>query len=125
MTLDERDHQSDEALRAAFAALRRADAREAPSFASVLAPRRQPRVRSSTAGLLLRVGVAAGIVLAAGVAHRDRAARRLTVPHEVVALVRWRPVTDALLATPGSELLRHPPSLSASMLDVAAGGDQR
>ena len=51
--------------------------------------------------------------------------RRLTVPPDVVALVAWRPMTDALLETPGRELLRQPPPLGASILDTGTGGNLR
>ena len=57
--------------------------------------------------------------------------RRLTVPHEIVALAAWRPATDVFLVTPGSTLLRSSPTLGTSLLgampvlDNRSGGDQR
>ncbi|MDQ6634741.1 MAG: hypothetical protein M3Z10_08295 [Gemmatimonadota bacterium] len=56
---------------------------------------------------------------------------QLTVPHEIVALVAWRPATDILLVTPGNELLRSRPTLGTSLLgampalDTSSEGDQR
>ncbi len=122
MTIDERE----EPLRAALADLRAADRRQAPAFAGVVA-RSVHGQRGSLAGPLLRLGAAAAVALAAGIGYHAYTLhqRRLTVPPEVVALVAWRPMTDALLETPGRELLRQPPPLGASILDTGTGGNLR
>jgi hypothetical protein len=48
---------------------------------------------------------------------------RLVVPKEVAMLSTWRASTDALLETPGLSLLRHAPTLGASLIDFT--GDYR
>jgi hypothetical protein len=122
MTSDERE----ESLRAALADLRAADRRQAPVFDSVVA-RSARGERDSLAGPLLRLGALATIALAAGIGYHAYTLhqRRLTVPPEVVTLLAWRPMTDALLETPGRELLRPPPPLGSSILDTGTGGNLR
>jgi hypothetical protein len=117
-----RDHD-DEALRAALQDLRVADERRAPSFQWVLARR---RTRPVGRGQLRRFAIAAGLVLAAGVAFRMATPRRvlLTVPSEVVALSAWRAQSDALLETPVRNLLRQP-RLGASLITSGMSGDLR
>ncbi len=123
MTPHDRD---DEALRSAFAELRVADERSAPSFEDILARRVS---RAPLVGAARRIALAAGLVLAAGLTYRAISARngRLTVPREVIALSAWRPGTDVLLETPGRSLLQHAPQLGASLIDVKlkGGGDFR
>lgn len=125
MTRYDRD---DESLRSAFAELRAADERSAPSFEDVLA-RRASSGRSTFTGASAgrRFAIAAGLVLVAGLTYRviDARAARLTVPREVIALSAWRPGTDVLLDTPGRSLLRHAPQLGASMIDVKLKGEFR
>jgi hypothetical protein len=120
VTRRDRDYET---LRVALQDLRVADERLAPSFQSVLAHRpTRPvgRVR------LLRFAIAAGLVLAVGLAYRMATPRRerLTVPSEVVALLAWRPQSDALLETPVRNLLRQP-QLGASLITPAMSGDLR
>ena len=114
-----------EALRAALEELRAADEREAPSFAAVLA--RPARKWSFARALPRRLAIAAGLVLAAGIAYRGSASRRdrLRVPSEVVALSAWRPASDVLLETPVTNLLRQAPPLGASLLNINLKGDFR
>jgi hypothetical protein len=120
--------RDDESLRSAFAELRVADERSAPSFEDVRA-RRAPSGRSvfAAASVGRRLAVAAGLVLLAGLAYRMIGARtaRLTVPREVIALSAWRPGTDVLLDTPARSLLRHAPQLGASLIDVKLTGEFR
>jgi hypothetical protein len=123
MTAHDRD---DEALRSAFAELRVADERSAPSFEDVLS-RRASRAPFVGAAAARRLAVAAGLVLAAGLTYHAIGVRaaRLTVPREVIALSAWRPGTDVLLDTPGRNLLRHAPQLGASLIDVKLKGEFR
>jgi hypothetical protein len=123
MTHHDRD---DESLRSAFAELRAADQRSAPAFEDVVA-RRVAAQPIGGAPAVRRLAIAAGLVLATGLAYRAIAARagRLTVPTEVIALSAWRPATDVLLETPGRSLLKHAPRLGASMIDITPPGELR
>jgi hypothetical protein len=125
MTPHDRD---DESLRSAFAELRVADERSAPSFEDVLARRASSgRLAFAGASAGWRLAVAAGLVLAAGLTYRMIGARtaRVTVPREVIALSAWRSGTDMLLDTPARNLLRHTPQLGASLIDVKLTGEFR
>jgi hypothetical protein len=99
----------DHELQEPFEALRREDARAAPSFQATLAAARVRRT-----GPLRRraLGLAAAAIVIAGVA----VALLLTRPgrHGMtidLATVRWKAPTDFLLALPGDELLRAMPQL--------------
>ena len=124
MTPRDRDYK---ALRAALQELRLADERDAPSFAAVLAHRASPPPQLPGRPQLRRFAIAAGLVLAAGLAYRGAATRRarLTVPSEVVALSAWRPASDVLLETPVKNLLSQAPQLGASMINTSITGDFR
>jgi hypothetical protein len=120
VTRRDRDYET---LRASLQDLRAADERRAPSFQSVLARRpTRPVARVRLRGF----AIAAGLALAAGLAYRMAAPRRerLTVPSEVVALLAWRPQSDALLETPIRNLLRQP-QLGASLITPAMSGELR
>jgi hypothetical protein len=121
VTQRDRDY---EALRATLHELRVADERDAPPFAAILA-RRSARLLARPNAR--RLAIAAGLVLAAGLAYGLFATRgrRLTVPSEVVALSTWRPATDVLLETPVRRLLAQAPRLGASLLDPGITGDFR
>lgn len=110
-----------EALRAALQELRVADERRAPSFQSVRA--RSVPLRSFGRVRLRRFAIAAGLVVAAGVAYRVAAParERLMVPSEVVALSSWRPASDALLEAPVRNLLRQPQLGASSILPMISG----
>ena len=126
-------HDGDaDVLRGALAELRAEERAEAPSFESVLARRTLERGLIRPPSLLLRLLAATLVFLLVGSAYRVIVAhRRLTVPHEIVALAAWRPATDVFLVTPGSTLLRSSPTLGTSLLgampvlDNRSGGDQR
>jgi len=121
MTPRDRDYK---ALRAALEELRVADEREAPSFDVIFA--RRPRSWSFARSLPRRLVIAAGLVLAAGLAYHLAVRReRLMIPNEALALSAWRPASDALLETPVSSLLRHAPELGASLLNTSSTGDFR
>ena len=112
----------DEEVRTAFANARDDDARDLPSFESVIqrssraaAWRATPRAWLVAAGVLIAVGAATY-----GVIQRQQ--DRLTVPSEVVALSAWRPATDVLLAMP-TDLLRAAPVMGTSILDPIPGRD--
>ena len=115
----------DERLRTAFAELRAADERDAPSFEALVAgrPPRRAQARSYRPPLV----IAAGLLIVAGVAYRSITARsgRLTVPNEVVALSAWRASTDVLLDTPGKSLFTEVPRLGASLVDTGITGGIR
>jgi hypothetical protein len=126
-----RDHEA-EGLRDALAELREEERAEAPPFADVLARRTHEPGLIPPPSILLRLLAAALVFLVVGTAYRAIVAHRpLTVPREIVALAAWRPATDILLVTPGSELLRAAPTLGTSLLgampalDTRSGGDQR
>ena len=128
MSVDRDDTPRDDVLRAAFAELRDAECAGAPTLACVLS--RAPARRLARTPVVRHVLAVVALVLVTVVAARAWSVRhvghrRLTVPPEVVAPVAWRSATDALLATPGHELLRRPPPLAASMLDVTNRGSPR
>lgn len=112
--------RDDEVLRAALADLGAADEADAPAFDAVLAripAPSQPRLH------VARLAIAAALVLVMTGVYQARLARRprLTVPSEVIALSTWRPVTDALLETPGRGLLGEMPPLGASLINITGG----
>jgi hypothetical protein len=80
---------------------------------------------------MLRLAVAAVVLLAVGSAYRAVThSDQLIVPREVIALASWRPSTDVLLETPGRDLLRATPTLGtsilgATVLDIRSTGDER
>ena len=99
-----------EAMRRLFTALRDADRRASPGFEAVLGRPRSP-VASAAALSSFMVLAAVTVIAAVVVAKRS---------HSVPAgptLSAWQAPTDVLLSTPGIEVLRSVPSISASVLD--------
>lgn len=119
-----RDDRADGAVREAIRELRAADERDAPPFGAVLA---RPRSHQPVGWRAGRLALAAGLVFAAGAGVVYRAVRpeRLTVPSEVIALSAWRPMTDVLLETSNSALLREMPRLGASLITPNYNGELR
>ena len=99
-----------DAMHRLFAELRDADRRASPSFAGVLS-RRRPPIASVRAASSIVAFAAAVIVLSIVVAQRLH-----SVPAGP-ALSAWQAPTDALLSTPGIEVLRSVPSVSSSIVD--------
>jgi len=102
-------------IRRRFAQLREAERESAPGFAKTYARARSRR--SSGAMQRVRplvVGAAAAVVIAA---VWLASARSLSHPAATPTIANWRAPTDALLRTPGSELLGAMPALSESVLD--------
>jgi hypothetical protein len=105
----------DDDLRERFAALRREDARSAPSFDRLLRTAARPAPRPTA-----RFAPAAGVVLAVaavffwGVRWHDRTARHA---EPVIPLADWHSPTDFLLETPGSPLLREVPRIGDPTLN--------
>jgi hypothetical protein len=100
-----------------FHALRREDAAAAPPFHATLAA---ARARAAAPPRLRRLRLAAGAVVAAGVAL----ALLFTRPHRHgvtidLATVRWEAPTDFLLELPGDTLLRALPELGRVRLPGA------
>lgn len=102
-------------LRRRFAQLRDADRERVPSFAQTYQRARARRSRSAVSRVRpLMIGAAAAVVIAAvWLAH----GRSITPSAFTPAIATWRAPTDALLETPGSELLGAMPALGASVLD--------
>ena len=103
-------------FRSRFAQLREADRERAPSFAQTYGRARARR--SWRAALRVRplvIGAAAAVAIAAaGLTY----SRSFSPPVHSPAIATWRAPTDALLRTPGSELLGSMPALGASVLDT-------
>ena len=102
-------------LRRRFAQLRDADRERAPSFAQMYErarPRRSWR-EALRVGPLMIVTAAAVVIAAVWLTHGRSFTPRAFTP----AIATWRAPTDALLQTPGSELLGAMPALSKSVLD--------
>ncbi len=114
-----------EQLRSAIREVRVADEREAPSFDAVLARR---AARSVDPWRVVRLALAAGVLLAAGMDVARRVAvwrARIVVPREVIALSTWRPLTAVLLETPNRTLLSETPRLGASLIAANYHGERR
>ena len=116
-------------IRDAIQELRSADGqgrRSAPSFESVV--RRRAQRNDAWRPSIARLAVAATLVIAAVFGYRAREgtrAERIVLPREVAALSTWRPMTDALLETPGRQMLRNPAPLGASIINVNFTGVPR
>lgn len=99
---------SDQEIRAQFAALSREDAQRAPDFERVL--KRSRRGPASGVGVLAAASfllLAAMVAAVVQISHRARRA-----PQEAtLSLADWRAPTDFLLNTPGRELLRTVPRI--------------
>ena len=105
-------------IRRRFAQLREADRESTPGFAQTYERARSrrssraiPRVRP------LVIGAAAAVVIAAIWLASARSFSHPTATPPIEAIAAWRAPTDALLQTPGSELLGAMPALSESVLD--------
>jgi len=103
-------------IRDRFAQLREADRERAPGFAQTYARTRRAgfaihRVRP------LMIGAAAATVIAVIWLANARSFSPSTATPAIAAIAAWRAPTDALLRTPGSELLGAMPALSESVLD--------
>lgn len=99
--------ENDRKLRELFAQLKEADRARTPSFrapATRAAPRRRPMVR---------VALAAAIVVVALVLARPDQTPRTTARLVDLGATGWRSPTDFLLNTPGSELLRSVPAVGS------------
>jgi hypothetical protein len=118
------DRQQDTELRARFDAQRRAEASQAPSFASMLARARgaaaaAPALTASRLKLR-RFGYASGLAAAAVIAallviprprsSEDAFEQTVRAFHSNPALGAWRSPTDGLLNVPGSQLISNVPS---------------
>jgi hypothetical protein len=102
-------------IRRRFAQLREADREHAPGFAQIYAHARSRSIsRPIHRARPLVIGAAAAVVIAA---IWLASARSLSHPTATPEIATWRAPTDALLRTPGSELLGAMPSLSESVLD--------
>lgn len=97
---------------------------DAPSLAAVLR-RRHVRGGPRTASPA-RLAFAAALVVAVVLGYRSIAhsLRReaMPLPREVLALSRWRAMTDVLLETPGRDLLRDTSPLAGSIINVNTTG---
>lgn len=103
-------------LRRRFEQLRAADRVRAPSFSETYARARERRERHWALRVQpLAIGAAAAVVIAAAwLAH----ARSFSPSAVTPTIGTWQAPTDALLRTPGSELLSAMPALGASVLDT-------
>lgn len=98
------DDQDDADLRQAFAALRREEAKAAPTFEAVRAQARgRPRRLAPLGGLLVAASVAAAIL---GIV-----VRRPDPPPPMASMEQWIAPTDFLLDTPGREILQTVPQI--------------
>jgi hypothetical protein len=105
-------------LRRRFAHLREADRERAPSFAQTYGAGRARARRRWRATLRVRplvIGAAAAALIAA---VWLAPARSFSPSEDTPAIANWRAPTDALLRTPGSELLGAMPALGASVLNT-------
>ena len=102
-------------IRRRFAQLRESDLERTPGFAQTY-----ERARSSSRSRAIHrvrplvIGAAAAVVIAAVWLASARSFSHSTTTPEIAT---WRAPTDALLRTPGSELLGAMPALSESVLD--------
>jgi hypothetical protein len=105
-------------IRRRFAQLREAERESAPGFAQTYARARSRRSwRATNRVRSLVIGAAAAVVIAAIWLASARPFSPATATPTIAAIAAWRAPTDALLRTPGSELLGAMPALSESVLD--------
>ncbi|HVT41223.1 MAG TPA: hypothetical protein VHE78_19460 [Gemmatimonadaceae bacterium] len=103
-------------LRRRFAQLREADRAGAPSFTQIFERvRARPSWRATLRVRPLAIGAAAAVVVAAVWVARGRS---FSPSGSSPTITTWSAPTDALLRTPGSELLGAMPALGASVLDT-------
>src|SRR5687767_3627552 len=97
------DDQDDADLRRAFSALRREEAKAAPTFEAVRARARsrRPHRLAPLGGLLVAASVAAAVL---GIV-----VRRPDPPPPMASVEEWIAPTDFLLNTPGREILETVP----------------
>lgn len=102
-------------LRRQFTELREADRDRAPGFAQTIGRVHSIRSQRATRDLrpLLIIAAAAVVIVALSLARGRSSAPSTSAP----AIATWRAPTDALLQTPGSQLLGVMPALSKSILD--------
>jgi hypothetical protein len=105
-------------LRRAFAALRREDTEEAPSFEALLAGAHAVRGRRRGSVAPLLSGLVAASVAAAALAVLTRH----PTPAPRASLEQWTAPTDFLLKTPGREILETVPRFGALALPGGASG---
>jgi hypothetical protein len=105
-------------IRQRFAQLREADRERTPGFAQIYG---RARARKSSGAMLrvrpLVIGAAAAVVIAAVWLANARSFTPSTHTPTIAAIAAWRAPSDALLRTPGSEMLGTMPALGASVLD--------
>lgn len=100
-------------IRRRFAQLREVDRERAPGFGQTYARPRSRRFAIHRVRPFV-IGAAAAVVIAA---IWLASARSFSTSAATPAIANWRAPTDALLRTPGSELLGAMPALSESVLD--------
>jgi hypothetical protein len=104
----------DEDLKHRFAELRAHDRQRTPAFDAMLAAR--PTIRY----VPLRLA-AATLVLALAGAVTAVVVHRYATRFQPVALASWQSPTAFLLQTPGTDLLRTVPSVTASVIHIERG----
>lgn len=105
----------DEELKAWYAELRALERADAPAMAALLARAHGSRRRRRYPTMLAVAAVAATVLV---VLWRREVGQRADDPG-TAPILQWRAPTDALLATPGGELLRQLPALDRSLLEPA------
>ena len=103
-------------LRHRFTQLREADRERAPSFAETYVRSRSRQSRSAIQRVrpLAIIAAAAAVLI---VATWQANTRSFSPSTATPTIATWRAPTDALLRTPGSELLGTMPALNKSVLD--------
>jgi hypothetical protein len=105
----------DSEIRDRFAELREADRARAPGFAQTFArARARESWRATRRVRPLVIAAAAAVLIAVAWLGHSRSFSPSTTTETIAT---WRAPTDALLRTPGSELLGTMPALGASVLD--------
>lgn len=105
-----RDGDDESDLRQAFAALRREDAKEAPTFDALVA--RTP-LRRGRRGLVPLLGGLAAVSAVAVVLVVAAGRRPGPAPPPAASIGQWIAPTDFLLRTPGYEILQTTPLIGA------------
>jgi hypothetical protein len=123
--MNDRQHETD--LRARFDAQREADAKEAPSFAAMMAraraeatripsaPQRSPRAlifrRIAYVGGLAAAAAIGGLLMVNPRSNEDAFEQAVRAYNAGPALGAWQSPTDGLLNVPGSQLISSVPSV--------------
>ena len=116
-----RDDLIDERLREAFREQRWRDGASTPPFERLAHPRAR-RARGTSPWLRLAFAVTViVVVIFVATLHRQSqpATATIDLPARGTPITSWRPVTDALLRTPGSEILETVPVISDSVIPTA------